>query len=106
MPTPRRHANPAERQAAYRRRCAAARSKELEAKGMPALPAITSLPGQVRWQALVQQANLLLQTAHAEMEEYYDQRRDTWRDSERGDAFLERLQALEETRSAVEDLGS
>jgi hypothetical protein len=104
MPTPRRYASPAERQAAYRRRCAALRSKELEAKGMPPLPAVASLPGHRRWQALIRQASQLLQTVQAEMGAYYEERSENWQASERGEAFLDRLQAIQETQAAVEEL--
>ena len=104
MPTPRRYANQAARQAAYRGRRAAARNKELAAKGLPALPAIATMPGHVRWQAQLRQAGLLLQTVQAEMQEYYDQRSESWQESERGETFLERLQAVQEVHGAAEDL--
>jgi hypothetical protein len=106
MPTPRQYANQAERQAAYRRRLAAARRAEQEAKGMPALPAVPTIPGHPRWHALIQHALLLLGTAQEEMQAYYAQRSERWQESERGEAFLERLQALQETHSAVEELTS
>ena len=104
MPTPRRYAHPAARQAAYRQRLAESRRKELEAKGMPALPAIAALPGHARWGALARQAAVLLQTMQEEMQDYYAQRSETWRESERGEAFLERLEALQEVQAAVEEL--
>jgi hypothetical protein len=104
MPTPRQYANPAERQAAYRARLAAARKQEQEAKGLPPLPAVASLPGQARWQALRRQAALLLQHAQEEMQAYYAQRSERWQDSERGEAFLERLEALQELHEAAEQL--
>lgn len=106
MPTPRRHAHPAARQAAYRQRCAQARKNELEAKRMPPLPAIASLPGHARWQALIQHASLLLQTVQEEMQDYYDERTELWRASERGESFQGRLQALQETQDAVEELAT
>lgn len=105
MPGPtREYATNAERQRAYRHRSTEARRKEREAKGMPPLPAIATIPGDARWEALIGQARWLLQTCEAEMQTYYDQRSDPWQDSERGESFLERLQALQEARSAVEDL--
>jgi hypothetical protein len=106
MPTPRRYASPAERQAAYRRRCAAARSKELETKGMPPFPAVASMPGDRRWQALIRQASQHMETVHEEMRDYYEQRSESWRETERGEAFLERLQAVQEAHATVEDLAS
>lgn len=104
MPTPRLHANPAARQAAYRERRAESRRKELEAKRMPALPAVASMPGITRWNALVRQASLLLQTVQEEMEEYYEERSATWQETERGAAFLEQLQAVQEVQDTTADL--
>jgi hypothetical protein len=104
MPTPRLYANPAARQAAYRQRRVEARSKELAAKGLPALPRVANIPGSARWEGLVQQASLLLQAVHDEMEAYYDQRSETWRESEQGTTFLDRLQAVHDAREALEDL--
>ena len=104
MPTPRRYASQAERQAAYRQRQAEARSKGQAAKGLPPLPAIASLPGRARWQGLLGQAGQLLRTVEAEMQEYYDGRSERWQEGERGETFLERLQAIQEAQAALEDL--
>jgi hypothetical protein len=104
MPTPRRYGSHAERQAAYRRRVAAARQQELAAKGVPPLPRIPSLPGTRRWAAMTGQARRLLQTVHEEMQEYYEQRSEQWQESERGEAMAERLQGLQEAIAAVEGL--
>lgn len=104
MPTPRRYADHAARQAAYRLRLGEARTKELAARRMPALPTIATLPGEARWRALTRQAALLLQTALEEMQDYYEQRSDTWQESERGEAFRERLEALQETQALVDEL--
>jgi len=104
MPTPSIHANPAARQAAYRARLAEARRKELEAKGMPPLPAVATMPGNERWQALVRQASHLLQTVQDEMQDYYDERSPAWCESERGVAFQDRLEAVQEAQGIIEDL--
>jgi hypothetical protein len=102
MPTPRRYANPAQRQAAYRSRMAEARQRELTAKGMPPLP---PLPGTRRWAAMTGQALRLLQTVQVEMQEYYEQRSEPWQESERGERMAEHLQLLQEAITAVEELG-
>lgn len=104
MPTPRQYANRAQRQAAYRQRIAEARRKEMEARGVPPLPAVATIAGHPRWQALTQQAVLLLQTVQEEMQEYYEQRSEPWQESERGERMAERLQALQEATAAVEEL--
>src|SRR5438128_11350896 len=102
MPTPRRYASPAERQAAYRQRVAAAHQQELQAKGMPPLPRVASMPGTGRWAAMHQQALWLLQRGEEEMRDYYDQRAEGGEGSERGRAGAERRRAREEAIAAVE----
>lgn len=104
MPTPRRYGSHAERQAAYRRRVAAARQHELEAKGMPPKSSVPTMPGTRRWAAMTAQALVLLQTIQEEMQEYYEQRSEQWQESERGEAMGERLQTLQEAIAAVEGL--
>jgi hypothetical protein len=88
------HASHAQRQAAYVQRKAAAQREQLAAKGLPPLPAINTIPGEVRWKALVDQAAWGLQTAASEMEDYFDGRSDSWKEGERGEAFQERLDEL------------
>lgn len=105
MPTPRRYASHAQRQAAYRRRSAEARKQELAAKGMPPRPSVPAIPGTRRWAAMTGQALLLLQSVQAEMQDYYEQRSDRWQESERGERMGERLQALQEAITTVEELG-
>lgn len=105
MPGPARtYGNNAARQRAYRARCRATAATAWHAAGLPALPRIASVPGTVRWRALVQQAQALLDTAVTEMQEYYDGRSATWQEGERGERFLERLEALQEACRAVEEL--
>ena len=104
MPTPRQHQSNADRQKAYRQRQRQARSEEQAAKRLPPLPAIPTLPGMARWKALHAQASAALDTMQAEMQSYYDDRSETWQESERGTAFQEMLDQVEETRSAIDDL--
>jgi hypothetical protein len=104
MPTARRYADAAKRQAAYRRRQAEARTRALTTRGVPALPGVATIPGHPRWEALTRQADLLLRTTLEEMQAYYDQRSESWQESERGAEFLERVQAIEEAQAALEEL--
>ena len=104
MPTPRKHANPAQRQAAYRARLREVRAQELADRGLPPLPAIPSIPGQRRWNALIRRVLRVLETLAVEMQSYYDDRSDAWRDSDRGETHLERLEAVEAAVSAAEEL--
>src|SRR5579862_8136248 len=105
MPTPRRHANPAQRQAAYRQRLTAAREEELRVRELPSLPAIPTVPGERRWDLLRRRALEALRTMQEEMQSYHEQRSENWQVTERGEALAERLQALQEIVSAVEGLG-
>ena len=72
----------------------------------PPLPALSTIPGQARWNALLQQARLALQTACEEMETYAAARSESWQESERGEEFEERLEALREASAAVEELNA
>lgn len=105
MPTPRRYASQAERQAAYRQRQEAARREALAGHGLPILPRVATQPGRARWRRLLRQAGLLLQAVQEEMEAYSEQRSEAWHASERGEAFQERLEGLREAQAAVEELG-
>src|ERR1051325_6589121 len=103
MPTPRRYPDAAARQAAYRARQTAARHQEQQAKNLPALPRVATLPGTVRWAALLQQAQLLLQTVQDEMQTYHEQRSETWQSSEPGECFRAGQEAVEAAQAAVEE---
>ena len=104
MPQARHYENAAQRQAAYRQRLAQARAAQLEAKGLPPLPAVPTLPGQARWSALLTQAQWALAQVCQEMQDYYEARSATWQESERGACFQERLEAVQEVLTQVEEL--
>ena len=103
MPTLRKYATPAARQAAYRQRQAEAmRQLAAQARTPPSGPAHPPSPS--RWRGLLQQAQRLLDTVEEEMATYYDQRSERWQESERGEAFRERLEGLQETQAALAEL--
>jgi hypothetical protein len=104
MPQPKVHSSHAERQAAYRRRCAAARERQLKEKGLPSLPSISTIPGTNRWRQAIQSATDLLGSVVTEMEEYFDDRSEPWQDGDRGERFHECLDAVTDARDAVADL--
>jgi hypothetical protein len=104
MPQPRKHANSADRQAAYRARTEQARASQLRERGLPDLPAIATIPGTIRWSALFRHAEKLLCTAQAEMTDYFDDRSDAWQDGDRGQEYQERLAAVEALVEALSDL--
>ena len=96
MPTPRKYTSAAQRQAAYRQRCAG--------QGNPA--AIPLLPGHRRWKAMRKQSLSILEMAITEMDIYLDQRSDVWHDSERGEAFVEMMESMAEIAAALRDIDS
>lgn len=98
------YATNADRQRAYRQRCQEARPAVAGATELPPLPALSQVPGYRRWRALIQHAHQLLGSAQAEMQVYYDQRSTAWQEGERGESFLERLEALGEAYAAVAEL--
>jgi hypothetical protein len=104
MPQPKIHASAAERQAAFRARREQARQIEIAAKGLPPLPVIPSIPGWPRWNARFRMAHELLDGAVSEMQEYFDDRSETWRESERGEEHQERTASAEAVRDALDEL--
>ncbi len=96
MPQPRRHTDAAAKQRAYRERQAQARRAEQEAKGLPPAPPIPTMPSHARWQALLNQARLVLETARDEMQTYYDDRSQQWQQSDRATAMQEQIDMLEQ----------
>lgn len=95
MPTPRKYDNSAQRQAAYRARRAAA------SKSLPAIPTI---PGYPRWQAMIRAALAMMGDVHREMDDYHQVRSEAWQESDRGDTFLERMDGLSEIIDLLEAL--
>ncbi len=116
MPQPKVYESHAQRQAAYRafvqgatcltarRRCQDARRRQLQAKGLPVLPAISTMPGTVRWNQAMAHVCSLLALIEQEMQAYYDDRSEAWLESERADQFQERLEAVSQALQSVEDL--
>lgn len=100
MPTPKTYANAADRQAAYRLRC-----KERDQATDRADP-IPRAPGHRRWKAMNKQALRLVEQIACEMETHYDARSDTWRDSERGEAFAEAMESVAEIAAALREIPS
>lgn len=104
MPQPRKHADHAAREAAYRARREAARQEQLRQQGLPALPRIASLPGWKRWNASFAAAQQLIESALDEMRDYYDDRSESWQESDRGDEHQDRMSMVEEVLDAVNGL--
>jgi hypothetical protein len=101
MPQQRRYEDNAAKQRAYRARQAQARREEQQAKGLPAAP---PLPSRARWQALLTQARLALETTRDEMHAYYEDRSEAWQQGERAATLAEQIDQLEVVLNELEAL--
>ena len=105
MPRRRRYATSAERQAAYRhRRESLAGASQLAQAVIPPVPAISSMPAHKRWRGLLKHATLLVDQAAREMQNYSESRSEEWQSSERGEAFAETLDAVQDALAALGDV--
>jgi len=104
MPQPKQHASAAARQAAFRARREQGRQAELAAKGLPALPVISSIPGWPRWKASFQAAHQLIAESLSEMQDYFEERSENWQESQRGDEHQEKIASVEAVQDALSDL--
>ena len=106
MLTEKQRAQTAARQQRFRQRQQAARLREQQEKGLPPLPAITTIPGHARWRTALASARGLIGQVHEEMAAYYAGRSEQWQEGEAGVEFVERQEAVEAVLSALEDLTS
>jgi hypothetical protein len=102
MPTPRKYEGPAARQRAYRDRANMARLAERELKGLPCAPAIPSMPSRARWRAMIAQAGALLSAAEREIQNYIDDRSETWQESERAESLEMFRQTIQEVADSLQ----
>jgi hypothetical protein len=102
--TDKQRAQTAARQERFRKREALTRQSEQAAKGLPALPAIASLPGHARWRAMIAQAQMLLTTASEEMASYSEDRSDAWQESMQAEELLAKMELLQETVSQLQTI--
>jgi len=104
MPQPRKYETRAEQQAAYRQRRAASEQELLARKGLPPLPAIPTLPGHVRWRAMIKQAHTLLSQAADEMQSYHDDRSEPWQEGAGAEALLAKLDHIQESMVPLQEI--
>jgi hypothetical protein len=102
MPTPKRHENAAARQHAYRERRKLARP--LSPKNLPRPSCLAAMPSTARWKELKRQAKAALETLLDEMEEYENQRSETWQEGDKGEAFRQAIERIEEALDAVKSI--
>ena len=104
MPTPRKYSSDAARQKAFRERRKLAVVQELARKGIPGPPALSTVPGRVRWMSLLAQAQAALQLLHDEMEGYIGDRSETWQESDRAAQLQDRLDQVSDVLSSLEEI--
>jgi hypothetical protein len=102
--TDKQRAQTALRQERFRQRQALTRQAEQTTKGLPALPAIASLPGHARWRAMIAQAQMLLSTASEEMQSYSEDRSDAWQESMQAEDLLAKVELLQETVAQLQTI--
>ncbi|MHB8426056.1 MAG: hypothetical protein ACYDB9_13080 [Gammaproteobacteria bacterium] len=101
MPQQRRHTDAAAKQRAYRARQVQARLAAQQATGLPPAPPLPTLPSRARWQALLAQGRLSLETARDEMQTYFNDRSEAWQEGERAAILADHLDQLE---AVIDDL--
>lgn len=104
MPQQRQYPDHAARQRAYRARQVDARAEEQQTKGLPPAPPLPTRPSRARWQALLAQARRVLETIRDEVQVYYDDRSERWKDGDRAALLTDHLEALEQVLAALDDL--
>ena|SRR3569833_626302 len=98
MPRQRQYETAADRQAAYRNRREEKQTRLGQQRAKP------GKPGVHRWRKEIAAAQVLLQTVEQEMNAYYDERSEAWKDAEKGETFQERLDVLSEVHEQIENL--
>jgi TRAP-type C4-dicarboxylate transport system substrate-binding protein len=73
----------------------------LASKGLPVLPAISSMPGTVRWKAMSLHVQTLLTHAADEMQDYHYDRSEEWQESCKAEVLLERMESIQMAAEAV-----
>ncbi len=84
----------AQRQAAYRRRQRDMVDELFSMRGLPLLPAVSSIPGWPRWKEAMTRIGAQMEVIESEMSAYYDDRSERWQESDQAQMFYERLEIL------------
>jgi hypothetical protein len=102
MPQPRKYESRSAQQAAYRQRRLQSQHELLALKGLPSIPAIPTMPGLARWRAIAEQTRMLLRTAIDEMQTYYDDRSEQWKDGDNAHVLLNTIDQLEDAIDLIQ----
>jgi hypothetical protein len=74
----------------------------MTARGLPPLPAVSTIPGWPRWKEAMGRIAAQLEVIESEMADYYDQRSERWQEGERAEAFDENLNVLRTIMESVQ----
>jgi len=96
------YADPAARQAAFRKRQAARMQELSQTRIIPAASVIESLPSRQRWSSLIQSSANALTAARDEMQQYFDSRSEVWQEGDNAERMQENLDALDELINQIE----
>jgi hypothetical protein len=96
MPQPKQHGSAAQKQAAYRNRLRQREQAVQSAKGLTPLPAIGAIPGTRRWKQVLEVAEQAVRDVQGQMQTYYEDRSEQWQEADKGDTFIERMNAVEQ----------
>jgi hypothetical protein len=66
---------------------------------------VTTIPGEKRWQGMKEQAETLLRSMRDEMQGYFDDRSEAWQESEKAEAFQERIDAIDGLLDQIDGVG-
>jgi hypothetical protein len=102
MPTPKKYSSTAEKSRAQRERERARRLEEQQAKGLPAVAPIPTMPSRPRWTAQVAAAVALLEASRDEQQSYHDERSESWQESDAGTELAARIEAIENALAELE----
>jgi hypothetical protein len=83
-----------ERQAAYRKRRRDIIDNILSMRGLPPLPAVSTIPGWPRWKEAMARIVAQMEVIETEMSEYYHERTERWQESDKAETFYNNRELL------------
>jgi hypothetical protein len=104
MLTEKQRAQAAIRQQRFRKRQQDVRRREQCEKGLPPMPKITAMPGSARWKATIEAAEALLSQAAEEMDDYWNERSETWQEGYVAEEHRQRKKRLTKMAETLSDM--
>ncbi len=68
------------------------------------MPKIAAMPGSARWKATIEAAEALLTQAAEEMDEYWEDRSETWKESYVAEEHLQRKKRLAKMAETLSEM--